>query len=221
MPNPHSSAGRLSFGTELADATVVVVAVHGRGQSPAYLIEHLITPLVRRDQSLSDVAWLLPAADGGSWYPLGFMAPPADNQPRLDQALAVLADIEDELLNGSPAFGRDRILWAGFSQGAVLAAEHVARRAQVWAGLVCLTGGLLGPADQQLQVAGTLTGMPAYFSNSGVDEWVPLSRTEASAAVFRAAGADVEFELIPDRPHLISANEIDSVARLLRRIVGG
>ena len=220
MANPHLSAGRLLYGAPLADATLVVVAVHGRGQSPEYLVENLIKPLDRRDFSCTNTAWVLPAADGGTWYPLGFMAPIADNQPRLGYALDVMVDIASELTEGSSPRSPSQIVWAGFSQGAVLVTEHIARRPRRWAGLICLTGGMIGPADNELRVAGPLSEMPAYFSNSGVDEWVPLSRTEASAEAFRAAGADVEFEIIPDRPHLISPTEIDSVARFLRRVAG-
>ena len=57
-------------------------------------------------------------------------------------------------------------------------------------------------------------------SNRENDEWVPLSRTEATAAAFQAAGADTELEIISGREHLISAAEIESIARFLRHIAG-
>lgn len=222
MINPHASAGRLLYGAELADAKLVVVAVHGRGQSPEYMVENLIRPLAQGDPTreiasrgiaTSGIAWLLPAAQGNSWYPQGFMAPIADNEPWLGHALAVMADIEREV--------KQPIVWAGFSQGASLVTEHVARhRTEQPAGLVCLTGAMIGPPGKASSVVGALAGMPAYFSNSEDDEWVPLSSTQATAAAFQAAGADTEVEIISGREHVISAAEIDSIARLLRHIAG-
>lgn len=222
MANPHSSAGRLLHGAELSAATVVVVAVHGRGHSPQYLVDNLIKPLeggdatreiASRGIASSGIAWLLPAAHEDRWYPEGFMAPIADNQPWLGFALEVLADIEHEVTQP--------IVWAGFSQGASLVTEFVAHhRSEVPAGLICLTGSIIGPPEAATPIVGDLAGMPAYFSNSENDEWVPLARTEATAAAFQDAGADTELEIISGREHVISAAEIESVARFLRHIAG-
>jgi predicted esterase len=222
MGNPHSSAGRLLHGAELADATLVVVAVHGRGHSPQYLVDNLIKPLEDGDDAreiasrgiaTSGIAWLLPAAHDNRWYPEGFMSPIADNEPWLGYSLELMADIERELTRP--------IVWAGFSQGASLVTEFVARhRNEVPAGLICLTGSVIGPPEAASPVVGSLDGMPAYFSNSESDEWVPLSRTEATAAAFQDAGADTELEIIRGREHVISAAEIESIARFLRHIAG-
>ena len=123
MTNPHRAAGRAVHGPAPADAAVVVIAVHGRGQTTDYMMEHLVGPVAARRET-DDIAWILPAADDHTWYPMGFLAPLADNQPRLDHALEVLTDLEDEMRE-IPA---ERIVWMGFSQGACLVAEHVARR---------------------------------------------------------------------------------------------
>lgn len=210
MTNPHLDAGRRSHGAQLADATLVVVAVHGRGQSPAYLVENLIERLDLADRA---IAWILPAAHGNVWYPASFMAPLADNEPWLGYSLNALAAVEREV--------RQPIVWAGFSQGGSLVAAHVARaRERVPAGLICLTGALIGPPSKTQRVVGPVTGMPAYFSNSDNDEWVPLASTEAAVDAYRTAGADVEFELLPGRAHVISDAEIAAADKLLRRIVG-
>jgi len=213
MTNPHRSAGRVLHGPAPADAPLVVVAAHGRGQSPDYLVEHLLGPVAAR-RGADDIAWILPAADDHSWYPLGFLAPLADNQPRLDHALEVLGELEDELR----AIAALRVVWAGFSQGACLVAEHLARRPRRWGGIAVLTGGMIGPPDQALTIDGDLAGMPALFTNGDEDAWVPLWRTSATADAYRAAGADAQLIVVPGREHEIAPAEIDAVCALLTRV---
>lgn len=202
MTNPHLDTPTVVIGPSLLDASVVVVAVHGRGQTPEYLVEHV----VRRIDG-DHIAWLLPAAHESSWYPLGFLAPIEENQPRLDQALAAI----DQIAGQCARLPAERIVWLGFSQGACLVSEWVARHPRRWGGLVALTGGRIGPpgTDLAIDVAGSgFYGMPAYFGVGDADEWVPVGRVEDTAAAFRAAGAAVTMEVFPGRPHEISTAEI-------------
>ncbi|MGD9701956.1 MAG: alpha/beta hydrolase [Acidimicrobiia bacterium] len=209
--NPHVAAGVERFGPAPADAAAVVVAVHGRGQAPAYLREHLVAPVGR-----ADIAWLLPAAAGQTWYPLGFLAPLADNQPALDHAIAAIAAIDSELAG----LDQRRIVWAGFSQGACLVTEYLARHPRRAGGLLALTGGMIGPEGTVLTVAGSFDGMPAYFGVGDADDWVPLWRVQESADAYRAAGADVTVEVFPGLPHEISPREIDHARALLASVAG-
>ena len=206
MTNAHVDAGFVGWGPDPADAPLVAVAVHGRGHSPDYMVEQLIEPV-----GLDDVAWLLPVAAGGSWYPNGFLAPIPDNQPCLDHALAALAMVERRLEARDPS----TVVWAGFSQGACLVSEHVARRPRRWGGLLCLTGGMAGPAGTALNVAGDLGGMPAYFSVHDADEWVPRWRVHETADAYRRAGAEVEVDVFPGSDHVITPTEIERARSLL------
>ena len=189
----------------------MVVAVHGRALSAAFMVENLVDRL--DSERAGQVAWILPEAEESSWYPLGFLAPLADNQPALDDALSVMAAIEDELADVDPA----RVVWLGYSQGACLVAEHVARHPRRWGAIVVLTGGMIGPADTELTVAGSFDGTPTYFSNGDADEWVPLWRTEATAEQFRAAGADVTVDVFAGRAHEIGDAEVARVQATHRR----
>ena len=210
--NPHVDAGVERLGPALADAAVVVVAVHGRAQSPAYLREHLVAPIGR-----SDIAWLLPAADGETWYPLGFLAPLADNQPSLDHALAVMAAIDDELSR----LDQRRVVWAGFSQGACLITEYLARHPRRTGGVIALTGGMLGPPETTLTVAGSFDGTPVYFGTGDPDDWVPVWRVRETAAAYGAAAADVILEIFPGRAHEIGGPELDQTRALLASVANG
>jgi phospholipase/carboxylesterase len=193
-----------------ADAALVVVALHGRNQSPGYMVENLVDPLAA-DHGRDDIAWLLPAAPGGTWYPNRFLSPLADNQPALDDALAALTGVEAELAGRDPR----SVVWCGFSQGACLVSEHLARRPRRWGGLLALTGGMIGPRGTELNVAGSFAGMPAYFGVGDSDDWVPVWRVEETAHAYRRAGAVVELDVFAGRPHEISRTELVRAARLL------
>ena len=62
MSNPHLAAPPATVGPPVAESRRVALVVHGRDQDPAYMVEHLVGPL-----GLHDVAFVLPAADGGTW----------------------------------------------------------------------------------------------------------------------------------------------------------
>lgn len=210
--NPHLSMPMVTRGPAPSDADVVVVAVHGRGQSPDFMVEHLV-----RHLDESSTCCILPAAHENTWYPLGFLAPTADNEPRLGQALEVLDRVAAMLADVPPA----RIVWAGFSQGACLVSEWVARHPRRWGGLAALTGGRIGPVGTDLSIVssdaggGGLAGMPAYFGVGDPDEWVPVHRVHDTAAAYRAAGAQVTVEVFPRKPHEISAAEVERVRALV------
>jgi phospholipase/carboxylesterase len=203
----------MRLGPAPAEAAAVVVAVHGRGQSAAYMVDNLVSRL--DDARLDEMCFILPEADGNTWYPMSFLAPFADNQPSLDSALSVLSALATELDCVDPT----RVIWLGYSQGACLLAEHLARHPRRWGGAVVLTGGMIGPAEHELTIDGGFDGMPAYFSNGDADDWVPLWRTQATADQFTAAGADVVVDVFPGRPHEIGDAEIVRVQAMLDRVM--
>ena len=68
-----------------------MIVVHGRGGSPAGILD-LFARLDR-----PQVAAIAPAAPGGTWYPLSFMAPREDNEPGIANALATIESLVVEL----------------------------------------------------------------------------------------------------------------------------
>ena len=211
MTNTHLSEEPLNVGADLGLGRVVVVAVHGRGQSPAYMLEHVVGKVFD-----AEVTWLLPAAAGNSWYPLGFLAPLADNQPNLDHALDMLTAIHARL--ASHGITDERIVWLGFSQGACLVSEWVARHPSRWGGLVAFTGGYIGEPGLPRSIDGDLAGTPAYFGVGDHDDWVPLERVRETVALYEAAGADVQLDVFPGRPHEVGAPEIEVAQRIIRAV---
>ena len=111
----------------------------------------------------------------------------------------------------------DRIVLAGFSQGACLATEFIATHPTRYAGLIAWTGGLIGPPDSDLTHTGDLAGMPALFASSDPDAWVPWPRVEESAKIFTTMGANVTLRRYPDKPHSISGEEIELGRKLIEK----
>lgn len=195
-------------GPAIDGADLVVVAVHGRDQTPAYLIDHLADPI-----GDPGVAWLLPAAPGLRWWPASFMDERSANEPHLSAAVARLEAIAALVTSVSSP-----VVWLGFSQGACLVAEVVARSGRGRGGLVVLSGGLTGPPGTQIAVDGDLDAMPVLVSCGARDPWVPLGRVHETADAFRGAGAAVTVAVFDDAEHGIRRAELEAVAELLRRV---
>jgi predicted esterase len=153
-----------------------------------------------------ELAYLAPEAAGHTWYPNSFLAPLAENEPWLSSALKKIKDIVDSIV--SSGVPRKKIVVAGFSQGACLSTEFVARHADQYGGLIAFTGGLIGPAGTRFRYPGSLAGMQAFLGSGDPDPHVPWQRVEASASVLSEMGAKVTLRRYPGMPHTISEDEI-------------
>ncbi len=197
----------LSAGAELKKATGVVILLHGRGGSARDILS-----LAGALSENAGLAFLAPQAADSTWYPLSFLAPREENEPKLSHALEIVA--KTVALAGEMGIGRDRIVIAGFSQGACLTTEFVASNPARYAGLIAFTGGLIGPLGSDVSKAGDLAGTPAFLGSGDPDPHVPWSRVHESAAVLTAMGAEVDLRRYPGRSHSISEDEL-AVAREL------
>lgn len=210
--DPHGPGAVMHAGAPLREASLAVVLLHGRGGS-AQDILGLSSAI-----DLPGLAYVAPEAAGHTWYPQSFLAPRAANEPYLSSALAkvgaVVRAVEDAGL------GLNRIVVAGFSQGACLATEFVARNPGRYGGLIAFTGGLIGPPGTNFselyeRAPGELAGMPALFLSGDPDPHVPWARVEESAAVLSNLGASVVARRFPGRPHTITETEVELARDLL------
>ena len=191
----------------LEDAGLAAVVVHGRDQDPAYMLEHLVERL-----GLREIAYLLPAAAGRSWYPGRYFDPRAANEPWVSWALeACEATVGIALRAGVPA---ERIVLAGFSQGACLLADFIARRPRPYAGAALLTGALILAREESARLP-PLDGLPLVMVSSRHDEWVAIDDVRATARALERAGALVELRELDEREHAIAPDAIAAVHRLL------
>lgn len=209
--NPHLVPPVTRWGAAEADASLVVLALHGRDQDPAFM------QAVAARVDLPGLAWRLPAADARSWYPLSFLAAVADNEPRLSCALEAVAHHRSDL--ATAGVGPDRLVLLGFSQGACVLAEHLVRTAAPCAGAVLLTGGHVGPPGTARTASGDLQSMPVLLGTAAADVLVPVTRVQETAALLQALGARVELEVYDDLEHLVSDVAVDSTRRVLRHLL--
>jgi phospholipase/carboxylesterase len=203
--NPHLARAPVAAGHPLAGARMVGVLVHGRDQDAGTMLD-----VVER-LKLDDVAYLLPVAAERSWYPRRYFDPVTDNEPYLSWAIeACEAALAAARAGGVPD---QRIVLGGFSQGACVVAELLARAPRPIAGAAVLTGSLLGrPADR---TPAALNGLPMFFALSRYDEWIALADAEATAQAFAEMGAAVVFEIYEDRQHQISDRAVAGLRALL------
>jgi predicted esterase len=209
---PHQGQPILAAGAPLAEAEAAMILVHGRGATAESILE-LGQALYR-----PGMAYLAPQAAGNTWYPYSFMAPLEQNQPGLDSALRAVDDVLAHVLAaGIPA---ERIFLAGFSQGACLASEYVARHARRYAGLLAFSGGLIGPPGTSRDYPGDLSGTPVFLGCSDVDAHIPLARVEETARVLADLGAVVDKQIYPGMAHTINEDELARADHLMTNALG-
>jgi predicted esterase len=186
-----------------------MVLLHGRGASAEDILG------LHEEFGFPDVEYLAPQAAGGGWYPNSFLAPIERNEPWLTESLAKVGETVAGVLRRGIA--REKIVIAGFSQGACLASEFVARNAARYGGLIAFTGGLIGPPGTDFHYAGSLAGTPVFLGSGDPDPHVPWQRVQESATVLANLGADVTLKRYPGMPHTIAREEIDEAKKLIAR----
>jgi phospholipase/carboxylesterase len=180
-------------------ATAAMVLLHGRGSTAQFTLR-LVDEFYHRG-----VLYLAPQATDRSWYPWSGDRPLADNEPWLS---AALRRVDDALATAAEAgVAPDRTVLYGFSQGASVAAEYVARNPRRYGGLVALSGTLPGESVERTSER-SLDGTPVFFGCGSDDDTVPAERVRASARTFEALGGDVTCRLYDGLGHAITTDEL-------------
>ena len=204
----HNPNNFLTAGKPLNEATKVMILVHGRGGSAADMLslsEHITT---------DGFAFVAPQASGNTWYPHSFLNPLPDNEPFLSSALQVMASLRARLqsdYNLKPS----QMYWLGFSQGACLVLEFIARNAMEYGGVFGLSGGLIGPVGTARDYEGAFGNTPVFLGCSDTDAHVPKERVLESEVVFKQMGASVLVKLYPNFLHSINEDELKIVNLLI------
>lgn len=208
--DPHGGQPIVAAGVPLQKASAAMILVHGRGASADSILG------LAGDLRREDFAYLAPRAASHTWYPYSFLAPLEQNEPWLGSALRLLESaVERATGSGIP---EERLLLLGFSQGACLTAEFVARNPRRYGGVAVLTGGLIGPDDAPRDYPGSLEGTPVFLGTSDPDPHVPRERVEESARVLERMGADVGLHIYPGMGHTVNEDQVEAVRSLMERV---
>ena len=208
--DPHQGQPVLRAGLPPSQARLGLLLVHGRGGSATDMLA------LARELRANDVAIRSPQAFAHTWYPHSFLAPIEQNEPWLSSALRALEQqLESFEQKGLPA---DRVVMLGFSQGACLTLELAARRPRRYAGVVGLSGGVIGPPGMVREPAGSMQGTPLFLGCSDHDPHIPVSRVYETADLFRSLEACVDLRVIANMGHTVIPEEIQAAMAMLATV---
>ena len=191
----------ITAGKSLDDAQKVLILIHGRGGNANDILS------ITNHLDVENFAFIAPEAEGNTWYPYSFLAPGNQNEPHLSSAIALLKKILDDLF--SKGITSENIYFLGFSQGACLASEFIAREARRFGGAAIFTGGLIGEKINQDKYKGDFNNTPVFIGTGDPDPHVPVERVEATVKILEGMNARVKVRIYKNRPHTISQDEIE------------
>lgn len=181
--------------------------LHGRGGSAEDILS-LASHLQVKDFTL-----LAPQATNHTWYPYPFLAPPSQNEPWLSSALKLVTELLNDVRKMEvPA---ENIYFSGFSQGACLTLEFVARNADKYGGVAAFTGGLIGDRIYSENYKGDFGGTPIFIGTSNPDPHIPVERFYATANILRNMNAAVTEKVYHNMGHTINQDEIEQANKLV------
>ena len=187
-----------------------MILVHGRGGTAVSILD------MAHDFPHAEMAYVAPQAYQNTWYPFSFLAPIQQNEPGLSSGLAKVGGLFQMIQDtGIPA---EKIILGGFSQGACLASEFLARNPQRIGGLLVFSGGVIGPLDMPRMDSGDLQGTPIFIGCSDVDFHIPVKRVHETAEIFEKLGGVVNKQIYPGMAHAIIQDEIDQAMKIVEQV---
>jgi len=197
----------ISAGTDLSQAKKALIMIHGRGGNAENMLS------LAQSLHVKDYALLAPQATHNTWYPYSFMMPPSQNEPWLSSALETVKEAVDKVVK--LGVERENIYFTGFSQGACLTLEFIARNATRWGGVVAFSGGLIGDKIYTENYQGDFHETPVLISSSNPDPHIPLERVHASTEILKNMHAKVTEQIYDNKGHFISQDEIDRANEII------
>ena len=197
----------IQTGLPISESKKAIILLHGRGataESIVSLADYL---------ELADFSIFAPQAAQRTWYPYGFMASDEGNLSALNSSLQQVSLLFQFLIENGKA--PEQIYVMGFSQGACLSLEFVARNGQKLGGVVAFTGGLIGEKLEEKKYSGDFQGTPILLSSSAHDMHVPAQRINDSAQLLQRMGAEVSLKFFEDELHTIRPEELTWVNQTL------
>lgn len=207
---PHQNQQIVTGGFDAARAKAAMILIHGRGATADSILS------LADEFHETGIYYIAPQAAQYQWYPYSFLAPVEKNEPGLSSGLQVLFDLICDLRE--KGFPKEKIMILGFSQGACLAAEFVARHPGKYGAVFVLSGGLIGDTVSADNYSGSLDETPLFMGCSDVDPHIPVERVHKSAEILSEMGADVTKKIYPGMLHTVNMDEIDQVRKIIAEV---
>jgi phospholipase/carboxylesterase len=205
---PHLGDKILYPGLSLENAEFAMLLIHGRGATAESML-----PLIDALEA-DKISFVIPQADQLTWYPYRFIEERQANEPGITSGLTLIHTIIQSLED--KGFPKHKIYLLGFSQGACLAADYVARFPAQFAGVFILSGGLIGKSLKANDYAGHLENTPVFLGCSTEDFHIPENRVYESARVFESLKAKVTKKIYENLGHTINQDEIDEINHIVK-----
>jgi len=197
----------LTAGKKLEESGRALIMIHGRGSTAKNILS------LSSHLNVDDYSLFAPQATNNTWYPYSFLEMPAHNEPWLSSAIDLLGEIVDDL---TKTVDKKNIYFLGFSQGACLTLEFVARNAYRYGGCVAFTGGLIGDKIYTGNYKGDFRNTPIFIGTSDPDPHVPVQRVHDTVKILRSMNASVTEEIYERMGHTINQDEFDHANELLK-----
>ena len=204
---PHQGQQLVTAGTPVEEAEAAIVLVHGRGATARSIVQ------MGQEVNREGVALLAPQAARSTWYPNSFLAPVEQNEPGRSSGLQAVDDAIETAVDAG--IDRGNVLLLGFSQGACLASEYVARNPRRYGGVAALSGGLIGEVVDPENYEGDIKSTPVFVGCSDVDPHIPIERVHATTEAFERLNGDVDERIYEGMGHGVNGDELDAVADLV------
>jgi len=188
-------------GKSLNEAENVLIMIHGRGGSAQDILS------LSQHLNVEDYALLAPQATNGTWYPFSFIAPTDQNEPWLSSAIETVGKTAQMALDAG--IKAENIYFFGFSQGACLTLEFLARNAQKFGGAVAIIGGVIGEKINRENYKGDFAQTPIFLGTSNPDLHVPVERVYATTNILKEMNADVTEKIYANFGHSINQEQIE------------
>lgn len=196
-----------------------IILLHGLGSNAEDLIAlaPLLAPVLPRTLFISPNApWPCDMAPSGyQWFSL--QEPGADSRwAGVQQAAPYLAQFVREVAAAS-ALPLGRIVLMGFSQGCMMALHVALRLEEPVAGVVGLSGALIGPEHLEREIR---SRPPILLAHGQMDPVVPYGAMAVAETVLQRNNVPVETVTSPQMQHNIDDIVLTATAQFLLKILG-
>lgn len=211
VEGPHQDQPTAEYGASLSRAKAAMIMIHGRGataKSMLPLAEQLAQP---------DFYYIAPQAKNHTWYPYSFIESQKKNKTGIMSGFQVIYDLLQNIIKAGLPF--EKIILLGFSQGACLAQEFLARHPQKLGGVAALSGALIGKQVSAENYTGDLNKTPVFIGCDAKDPYVPMNRLHLTAEILKSLNGNVNKKIYQGMGHTVNDHEIKTIRGMMAPVL--